>query len=44
VGGVILSDITGNVVFKNTFDARLNILKENAYPIMRSMLWGNETS
>lgn len=27
IGGVILSDLSGNIVFKNTFDARLNILK-----------------
>ncbi len=27
VGGVILSDKTGDIVYKNTFDTRLNIVK-----------------
>ena len=40
VGGVVLTDQTGNIVFKNTFDTRLNIAKENIYPIITAMLWG----
>lgn len=39
---MVLTDFTGNIVFKNTLDARLNILKEIAFPMIREILWENK--
>lgn len=41
MGGVILSDPSGNITYKNTIDARINILKEICLPIIRTELWPN---
>jgi hypothetical protein len=36
-----LTDLSGNITYKNTIDTRVNILKEICLPLIRVMLWPN---
>jgi len=40
IGGIILSDQTGNIIYKATLDSRMNILKDLCLPDVRALVWG----